>query len=90
MIEAAAEIPEVGQLETTMPVIATPNHHVSEVVVEEASSLNLSEELGAIKGIRPEIPATGAVPVKSGVDSPAAIGKHLAVMAGNSFPEGAN
>jgi hypothetical protein len=85
MIEAAPEDPELVQLETMPPVIAAPIDHISKV--EEASSL---DDFGAIKGIRPDTLATAEVHANSAVESPAAIRKHLAVMAGNSFPEGAN
>jgi hypothetical protein len=71
------------------PVIATPVDHISDML-EEASSLSLSDDLAAIKGIRPDILATGEVPANSAVESPAAIGKHFAIMAGNFPHEGAN
>jgi hypothetical protein len=86
-IEAAPKIP---QLETKPPAIAAPIHRISGAV-DDASSLNLSAEFGSIKGIRPYIATTGEeVHANSAVESPAAIGKHFAVMAGNSFYEGAN
>jgi hypothetical protein len=88
MIEAAPKS-SGAQLETMLPVIATPVDRISDLL-EEASSLNLSDDLAAIKGIRPDMQVSGEVPVNSAVESPAAIGKHFAIMAGKFFHEGAN
>jgi hypothetical protein len=85
LIEAAPETLGPAQPESIPRVIATPMDHNSDKV-DGASWLSLSDELGEIKGLRPDNPATGEeVAVNTAVESPAAIGKHFAVMAGNTF-----